>query len=165
MLAKRFNKIINIIGLHEQAGFTSGCSCVDATAALKITLQNLTCAGHEAYVLFVDIIKAFDSVNRDMLWKILAKYGIPENMIQTIKKMYTDIHVTLQVSKEKEEFMSTSGVKQGDNLAPLLFLFVIQAAIEMMQESWPTKLPDLQYSPNEWDPKTGTLKQPSSLTH
>ena len=34
-----------------------------------------------------------------------------------------------------------------------------------MQESWPTKLPDLQYSPNEWDPKTGTLKWPGSLTH
>ena len=149
MLAKRFNKIINVIGLHEQVGFTSGHRCVDATAALKITLQNLTCAGHEAYVLFVDIINAFDSVNRDMLWKILAKYGIPENMIWTIKKMYTDIRVTLQVSKEKEEFMSTSGVKQGDNLAPLLFLFVIQAAVEMMQESWPTKLPDLQYSQNE----------------
>ena len=60
--------------------------------------------------------------------------------------------------------MSTLGVKQGDNLAPLLFLFVIQAAVETMQESWPTKLPDLQYSPNEWDPKTGTLKQPGSLT-
>ena len=118
MLAKRFNKIINIIGLHEQVGFMSGCGCVDATAALKIMLQNLTCAGHEAYVLFVDIIKAFDSVNRDMLWKILAKYGIPENMIRTIKKMYTDIHVTLQVGKENEEFMSTSGVKQGNNLAP-----------------------------------------------
>ena len=45
--------------------------CADATSMLKITLQNLHTADQDAYVLSVDIIKAFDSVNREMLWKIL----------------------------------------------------------------------------------------------
>jgi hypothetical protein len=52
---------------------------------LKVALQNLSESGQDAYVLFVDITKAFDTVNREMLWQILAKYGIPSNLISVIK--------------------------------------------------------------------------------
>jgi hypothetical protein len=31
----------------------------------------------------VDIMEALDSVNRDMMWKILKKYGITEKTIAT----------------------------------------------------------------------------------
>ena len=36
--------------------------CADATSTLKTTLQNLQDANQDTYVLFVDIVKAFDSV-------------------------------------------------------------------------------------------------------
>jgi len=163
MMANRFNVHITKVGLQEQAGFMSNRGCVDATAALKITLQNITATGQEAYVLFVDIVKAFDSVNREMLWAILAKYGIPPATVATIKKMYTNIIVSVRVGKEKEEFTSRSGVKQGDNLAPILFLFVIQAAVESMQQDWPTRKPELEWSPNEFIPGKG-LEYKGSLT-
>ncbi len=52
-----------------------------------MTLQDLRAAHQDTLVLFVDIVKAFDSVNREMLWKILEKYGIPEKTIATIKKI------------------------------------------------------------------------------
>ena len=90
-------------GLQEQAGFMKGRGCSNATATLKMTLQNLWAANKESFVLFVDIIKAFDSVNREMLWKILEKYGIPEKTIQTITKMYTDINI--KISIEDAEFI------------------------------------------------------------
>ena len=163
MMANRFNTHITKIGLQEQAGFMSNRGCVDATAALKITLQNLTATGQEAFVLFVDIVKAFDSVNREMLWTILAKYGVPSGTISTIKKMYTNISVSVRVGKAKEKFTSRSGVKQGDNLAPILFLFVIQAAVESMQKEWPTAKPNLEWSPNEFIPGKG-LQYKGSLT-
>ena len=73
--------------------------CADATSTLKITLQNLQAANQDTYVLFVDIVKAFDSVNREMLWKILKKYGIPTETIAIIKKMYTDIKIKLGIEK------------------------------------------------------------------
>ena len=93
-------------GLQEQAGFMKDRGCSDATATLKMTLQNLRAANQDTFVLFVDIVKAFDSVNRDMLWKILEKYGIPEKTIQTIKKMYTDINI--KISIEDAEFIFNS---------------------------------------------------------
>jgi hypothetical protein len=52
-----------------------------------------------------------------------------------IKKLYTDVSIKSKIGSAKIEFTSTSGVKQGNNLAPVLFLFAIQAAIETMDPS------------------------------
>jgi hypothetical protein len=51
------------------------------------------------------------------------------------------------VEKANATFPSTSGVKQGDNLAaPILFLFDVQAAVELMNEKWRFRKPDLSVS-------------------
>ena len=42
----------------------------------------------DLYMVFVDRTKAFDTVNREALWKVLAKIGIPENMINVIHHHY-----------------------------------------------------------------------------
>jgi hypothetical protein len=62
-----------------------------------------------------------------MLWQILEKYGIPKETISVIKKMYTDVRIKLSIEEAEAFFNSTSGVKQGDNRAPVLFLFAIQS--------------------------------------
>ena len=68
--------------------------------------------------------------------------------------MYTDIKINLGIEKAEALFYSTSGVKQGDNLAPTLFLFLfaIQARIETMHRKWSAmnlSQPQLQFYPNE----------------
>jgi hypothetical protein len=50
-------------GLQEQAGFMKDQGCSNATSTLKMTLQHLRAANHGSFILFVDIFKAFDSVN------------------------------------------------------------------------------------------------------
>jgi hypothetical protein len=60
-------------GLQEQAGFMKYRGCSDATSTLKMTLLHLRAANQDTFILVVDLVKAFDSVNREMLWKILEK--------------------------------------------------------------------------------------------
>ena len=43
------------------------------------------------------------------------------------------MRVKLQVSSVAASIASTAGIEQGDNMAPILFLFVIQAAMESLQ--------------------------------
>ncbi len=50
--------------------------------------------------------------------------------------MYTDIKIKLGIEKAEALFYSASGVKQGDNLAPTLFLFAIQATIKTIHHKW-----------------------------
>jgi hypothetical protein len=50
------------VGLEGQSGFMSSRGCIDATATLKIAVQSLIDRNQEAYVMFVNLEKAFDSV-------------------------------------------------------------------------------------------------------
>ena len=43
------------------------------------------------YINFVDYEKAFDSLDRDTLWKLLQHYGIPEKFISLIRSSYEDM--------------------------------------------------------------------------
>jgi len=86
----RINPYLEQIGLKEQAGFMKNRGCADATSTLKIMLQNLQAIDQDTYVLYVDIVKAFDPANLEMLWEILSKYGIPNSIITVIKKL--DVH-------------------------------------------------------------------------
>ena len=68
--------------------------------------------------------------------------------------MYTDINIKISIEDAEFIFNSISVVKQGDNLAPVLFLFVVQAAIETMHANWSTMniaTPDLKYFTSEED--------------
>jgi hypothetical protein len=60
-------------------------------------------------------------------------------------------------------FNSISGVKQGDNLTLVLFLFVVQSTIETMHDNWSTisiETPDLNYFPSE---NNGYLSKRSNM--
>lgn len=156
---------MNKIGLKEQAGFTVGRSCSDAITALKIALQALRNLNQDSYVLFINLVKAFDSVNREMLWKLLAKFGIPSELMDVIQKMYTNIKISVSVGKEKNSFDSTSGVKQGDNLAPVLFLFAIMAASKLIDKHWTFAKPDLRTSLKRYLNKKDFAKSQSSIVN
>jgi len=59
--------------------------CADATFSLKTALQVLREHNQESHVLFVDLVKAYDSVNRELLWKVL-KFRVPDETITVLKK-------------------------------------------------------------------------------
>jgi len=42
--------------------------------------------GIETFILFIDLVKAFSSANYEIIYKILPKYGIPDPLIEVIKK-------------------------------------------------------------------------------
>jgi hypothetical protein len=87
-------------------------------------------------VAFVDLVKAYDTANHDLLLKILEKYGAPLKFVAAIKTMYTDLTVVLKIDKEICEILQSMGVQQGDNMAPVLFLFLMSTAAETLELAW-----------------------------
>ena len=59
----------------------------DTTFTLKSSLQTIQEHQLEDHVLFADLVKAFNSVNCKLLWKILKLYGILDNLIIILKKL------------------------------------------------------------------------------
>ena len=83
-------------------------------------------------LVFVDFSKAFDSVDRSMMFKILKLYGIPSTIIEAIKVLYTDTSATvLSPDGETSPFDICAGILQGDTLAPFLFIIVVDYVLRM----------------------------------
>ncbi|GFR92039.1 reverse transcriptase SR3-right [Elysia marginata] len=71
----------------EQAGFRSNRSTTDQIATLRIIVQQSLEWNSPLIVNSLDYEKAFDSVDRELLWKILRNYGIPEKIVSLVRKM------------------------------------------------------------------------------
>ena len=93
--------------------------------------------GLKSYALFVDLVKAFDSIQHDVLYTILKKYDLPLSLVNVINKMYQNCHVHLKIGKNLERIPYETGVQQGDSMAPILFLFVMQAVMETLDQDLP----------------------------
>ena len=50
--------------------------------------------------------------------------------------MYQDLILVVKVGKEERKIPQTVGVRQGDNLSPVLFLFVMSAFAEALENEW-----------------------------
>ena len=89
--------------------------------------------GLESYAVFVDLVKAFDTVHHHLLCEILSKYEFPPPLIEIIRKLYNDCKIKIKVGSKSAEIEYTTGVHQGDNMSSVLFLFVMQAFLETLQ--------------------------------
>jgi sorting nexin-29 len=84
--------------------------------------------------LFIDFRKAFDSVNRKVLYKILRVFGIPKKLVRLIKMCLSETCSKVRVGKLlSDKFPIQNGLKQGDALSPLLFNFALEYAIRKVQ--------------------------------
>ena len=77
----------NILRDH-QAGFRKDRGRIDQIATLRIIVEQSMEFDSSLYINFVDYEKAFDSLDRYILWKLLRHYGIPENIITLIRNIY-----------------------------------------------------------------------------
>ena len=78
------------------------------------------------YLNFIDFEKAFNSMHRDCLWRIMRAYGIPEKLTNLVKAFYDDFKcVVIHQVETLEWFDIKTGVKQGCNMSGFLFLMVV----------------------------------------
>ena len=103
----------------EQAGFRKGRSCTDHIATLRIVVEQSVERQSSAYTCFVDFQKAFDSIHREPLWRLLRLYGVPTKIVNIIRKFYEGF--TAQVVHNgtlTEKIQMLTGVRQRCLLSP-----------------------------------------------
>ena len=139
---------------QEQAGFRSGKSCTDQTAALRIILEQSREWNSPLYLLFIDFQKAFDSLDREAIWSLLQHYGIPQKLINMIKALYNDFQCcVIHRGKLSPAFRVDTGVKQGCLLSPIIFTLAIDWVMSQatkgrngLQWTLDTQLHDLDFA-------------------
>ena len=128
----------------NQAGFRKNRSCKDQIATLRVIVEQSLEWNTSLYINFIDYEKAFDSVDRNTLWKLLRHYGVPEKIVSLIRKSYDGMNNRVVHGQQlTDSFKVHTGVRQGCLLSPFLFLLAIDW---VMKESTAGKRNGIQWT-------------------
>jgi len=115
---------------ESQCGFRSGRGTVDMVFAARQLQEKCQEQYQDLYTAYVDLTKAFDTVSRNGLWKIMSKFGCPERFIAIVRQFHEGMMArVLDNGDQSPEFQVSNGVKQGCVLAPTLFSLMFSAML------------------------------------
>ena len=131
-LGKLFTSILNsrlndyleesMLLLENQAAFRKQYSTLDHIYSLYALNELQKSKKLKLYCCFIDFSAAFDSVWRIGLWRKLLQANVNGKVLNVILNMYNDIKSCVSINGENSAFFSSfSGVRQGENLSPVLF--------------------------------------------
>ena len=122
MLTRTTNYIANGVLQESQCGFRKARGTADMIFSARQLQEKCREQRVGLYQVFIDLTKAFDTVNRSALWKILSKLGCPDKFTNILKSFHDDMKVWVALSGDLSDPISVeNGVKQGDIPAPTLF--------------------------------------------
>nr|VZI00492.1 unnamed protein product [Spirometra erinaceieuropaei] len=131
ILLNRLNNHLEQSLLPEsQCGFRRHRGTTDMIFAARQLQEKCQEMRTHLYSTFVDLTKAFDTVNREGLWKIMQKFGCPERFTQMVRQLHDGLMARVKDNGAVSvAFAVTNGVKQGCVLAPTLFSLMFSAML------------------------------------
>ena len=71
---------------------------------------------------FIDLTKAFDTVNRSLLWDVFSNVGCPSQFLAVLREFHDEMTAKVAMNGlESDPFMVNIGVKQGCVLSSICF--------------------------------------------
>ena len=154
LLLKRIQSHVDSKLREEQAGFRSGRSYNEQIFSLRNIIEQSLELQSPIVINYVDFKKAFDSIHRPSLWKILRIYGISQKYINLFAEMYENSRCCVKTTTGTSEYFAVdTGVQQGGIPSPFFFLIVIDYVLTKSMDnpefgiSWnDSKLTDLDFA-------------------
>ena len=116
---------------EEQCGFRPQRSTTDMIFVVR-RLQELGRTSNTSLAIcFIDLAKAYDSVDRVLLWEVLAGFGVPPRVIKVIRMFHDGMRARVQLNDEDFSawFNVCQELRQGCVRSPLLFNIFFAAVI------------------------------------
>ena len=114
----------NSILCDEQDGFRKNRSTMDHISNLVYVdlLETRIKKKRDTFAAFIDFSKAYDRVDRTLLWGKLIKLGISGRMLKALKSLYNEVKCAVRINGQISDWFDVKiGLKQGCILSPLLF--------------------------------------------
>ena len=119
--AKEYN-----VYVEAQAGFRKHMSTIDNIFVLNGLKTHCINNNEYLYCCYVDFTKAFDYVERDILWYKRIEIGVIGWMLNIIKSIYNTVKSRVKNNNTlSDSFSCNIGVRQGECLSPFLFAMYV----------------------------------------
>ena len=135
IIASRLSEYCERVGILPEE--QSGCRPNRSTTEIMFVICRLQELARKKriplYVCFIGLTKAYDSVDRTLLWTVLARFGVPHNMISVIRQFHDGMRACVRLDERvcSGWFAVEQGLRQGCVLAPLLFNILFAAVINV----------------------------------
>ncbi|GKA38027.1 RNA-directed DNA polymerase, eukaryota, partial [Tanacetum coccineum] len=127
ILANRLSLVISDLVSNTQTAFVKNRHILDGPFILSEALSWCKSKKKQALVFKVDFAKAYDSVRWDFLLDALQSFGFSSRWCSWIRGIFSSNMASILVNgSPTDEFPIACGLKQGDPLAPLLFILVME---------------------------------------
>ena len=122
VLQKRLIVFAELELAEAQNGFRPRRGCVDAMFTVRRLMEMSREQQKNLCILFIDFVKAYDSVQRDSLWQVMLDWGAPARFVQKLADLREPTRVYVQLGTLfGADFRTAVGLRQGCVLAPVLF--------------------------------------------
>ena len=134
VLAQRLSPLLPELVDREQTGFVRGRSLGENIHLLQLLPQLLARQQRWAVVVFCDIHKAYDTVDRAFLLTVAERLGLGPGFLHWVRLLLTGTRARTMANgcvSGAKTFMA--GVRQGCPLAPSLYLLVTVALLRLLK--------------------------------
>ncbi|MCH80733.1 LINE-1 reverse transcriptase like, partial [Trifolium medium] len=136
VLAARLGKVMNSLINSTQSAFINGRHLVDGVVVINEVLDVAKKMGKEVLVFKVDFEKAYDSVDWGFLEYMLRRFGFCDKWVEWMQACVFAGSMSILVNgSPTREISIQRGLKQGDPLAPFLFLLVVEGLGGVMRKA------------------------------
>ena len=120
-------------------GFRRNRGTFTAIGEAKIKMQMAACSSETVYQVYIDLRKAYDSIDRNRVLRILEEYGVGPNVRRYIKSIWdSQIFLLRQAGFYSDPLDVERGCTQGDIDSPIIFNVIMDAVLRkwMRNESF-----------------------------
>ena len=136
VVARRLSACCEAKGLlpEEQGGFRPNRSTTDMMFVVRRLQEIGRKAGVYLFMCFIDLQKAYDTVDRTLLWQVLTRIGVPPQMIAVIRNFHDGMRACVRSDDGvcSDWFEGEQRLRQGCVLSPLLFNIFFAAVLTVV---------------------------------
>ena len=131
LIQQRLQVLAESILPDTQCGFRRGRSCTDMVFTVRRFMEKLYEHRCKGFLVFVDLRKAYDSVNRESLWFVLGRAGVPDRLVRIIQAFHDNMKASLVLAgADIDPIDVNNGLRQGSCMAPVMLNIYMWAVFQ-----------------------------------
>ncbi|KAK6755773.1 hypothetical protein RB195_014268 [Necator americanus] len=133
VILNRIEKVLDEGQPCEQAGFRKGFSTIDHIHTVSKLIEVSREYKMPLCLTFIDLKKAFDSVETEAVVEALDSQGVPTQYIKVVRELYSNFTTGISPFYKNIIIDVKRGVRQGDSISLKIFTVTLENAMRKLE--------------------------------